>query len=70
MDNKCPKCGANTLSFETHGMGVYERHVRCYTCGLLHVRGAGQDSIKRQVAPELYENERLKKQKTNVHISD
>jgi len=66
----CPKCGYQTLAQEECGTGIYERHVRCYTCGLLHVRGAGQDSIKRQVNPELYESEWLKKQKTNVHISD
>lgn len=70
MDKKCPKCGANTLSLETHGMGVWERHVRCWTCGLLHVLGAVQDSIQRQVDPVGFERVMQKRIGGKVQISD
>ena len=51
----CPKCKNKTLVQEEFGMGIWERHVKCHTCGLLHVRGAVQDSIQRQVNPDAFE---------------
>ena len=64
----CPKCQNQTLAVDFRGVGIYERHVHCYTCGLLHVRGAAQDSIKRQLNPAWWEKEQVRRLKNAVKI--
>jgi len=65
---KCPKCKSKTLVQDEFGMGMWERHVKCHTCGLLHVRGAATDSIKKQLEPQWWEKEEKKRARQPVKI--
>ena len=64
----CPKCKVKGLYQETRSFGIYERHVRCYSFGFLHVQGTSFDSAKAQVNRRAMDAELVRRLKNSVRV--